>query len=93
MAVQHILRAALVVALQAGACPLGWTEARAKVVVCMASRLRLVAAGAHAFVAEEAVVDFMGIAHVCGAVDGVGEVRGAFDAGELVGVRFTLVIV
>ena len=40
--------------------------------------------------AEEAVVDFVGVAHVCGAVDGVGELRGAFDAGESVGVRLAI---
>jgi hypothetical protein len=44
-------------------------------------------------VAEEAVVDFVGVAHVCGAVDGVGELRGAFDAGELVGVCLALGVV
>jgi hypothetical protein len=44
-------------------------------------------------VAEEAVVDFVGGAHVCGAVDGAGEMLGAFDAGELVGVRLALAAV
>lgn len=43
--------------------------------------------------AEEAVVDFVGIAHVCGAVDGGGEMLGAFDARELVGMSLDLGVV
>ena len=90
MAVQHIRRAALVVAPKAGTGPLGRAEARAEVVVHVASVLRLVAAGAHAFVAEEAVFDGVGGAHVCGAAGGVDEMRGAFDTGESVGVRLAI---
>lgn len=92
MAVQHIRRAALVVAPKAGTGPLGRAEARAEVVVHVASVLRLVAACAHAFVAEEAVFDGVGGAHVCGAAGGGGEMRGAFDAGVFVGVSLNIVV-
>lgn len=40
--------------------------------------------------AEEAIFDGVGCEHVCGAVGGVGEMRGAFDAGESVGVPLTM---
>ena len=40
--------------------------------------------------AEEAVFDVVGGEHVCGAAGGVGEMRGAFDAGESVRVPLTM---
>lgn len=42
--------------------------------------------------AEEAVFDAVGVAHVRGAADGVGEMLGAFDAGESVGVSLTFAV-
>ena len=92
VAVQHVHRAALEVALQVGTSSLRRTEARAKVVVHMASVLRLVAARAHTFVAEEAVLDVVRSAHMCGAAGGVGEMLGAFDAGESVRMPLTIAV-
>ena len=42
--------------------------------------------------AEEAVFNAVGGAHVGGALGGVGEMRGAFDAGELVGVSLAIAV-
>lgn len=42
--------------------------------------------------AEEAVFDAVGVAHVCGAADGVGEMLGAVNAGESVGVSLIFAV-